>query len=238
MPKVVKPLKDTEILNAKPKEKDDYLFDGEGLHVVIQPNNKKKWRFKYSHPVTRKARLMTLGDYPAVTLKAARGLKAKYRQMIAEGIDPIEAIAAEKEKQSINLTFESVARQWFVAYGQLKKCNEDTLRRDLRKFENYLFPLIGYMRIDELTTGIIEQALETLQDQHGLTETAKKLKGKTTRILSFAVGKHWIPFNPAREVSRDVIREWEVKPMAALPLNQLPDLLKRIDNYTGRGFVA
>ncbi|RYY77805.1 MAG: DUF4102 domain-containing protein [Moraxellaceae bacterium] len=234
MPKVVKPLKDTEILNAKPREKDYTVFDGDGLLIVIQPNNKKIWRFKYSHPVTRKARLMTLGKYPEVTLKTARDLRAKYRQMLAEGIDPIEAIAVEKEKKSITFTFESVARQWFAMYGKLKKCNEDTLQRDLRKFENYLFPLIGYIRIDKLTTNIIEQALQTLQDQNGLTETAKKLKGKVTAILAWAVTKQWITFNPAREVSREVIRDWEVKHMAALPLEQLPDLLKRIENYTGK----
>ena len=36
MPKVVKPLSDAEIKKAKIKEKDYYLYDGEGLCLLVK----------------------------------------------------------------------------------------------------------------------------------------------------------------------------------------------------------
>ena len=37
MAKIIKPLSDVEIKKAKAKEKDYYLFDGEGLCLLLLP---------------------------------------------------------------------------------------------------------------------------------------------------------------------------------------------------------
>jgi hypothetical protein len=34
------------IENAKPKERPYKLSDGEGLHLLVQPNGSKLWRFR------------------------------------------------------------------------------------------------------------------------------------------------------------------------------------------------
>jgi len=34
------------VQNAKPKEKPYKLSDGEGLHLLVQPNGSKLWRFR------------------------------------------------------------------------------------------------------------------------------------------------------------------------------------------------
>ena len=48
MPKVVKPLSDTQIKNSKPKEKDYTLTDGDGLYLLVKNTGSKIWRFQYS----------------------------------------------------------------------------------------------------------------------------------------------------------------------------------------------
>ncbi len=55
MARIVKPLSPTEIKNAKPKEKEYTLSDGEGLLLLILPSGSKSWRFNYARPVTGKA---------------------------------------------------------------------------------------------------------------------------------------------------------------------------------------
>ncbi|MGY4366663.1 integrase [Bradyrhizobium sp. LB1.3] len=57
-----------------------------GLHLVVQPSGAKSWAFRYVIAgVTRK---LTLGQYPALTLEAARADAATARGELAKGGDP------------------------------------------------------------------------------------------------------------------------------------------------------
>jgi len=48
-------LSDVKVRNAKPTEKQFKLFDGDGLFLLVTPNGKKGWRFKYRfEDVTRR----------------------------------------------------------------------------------------------------------------------------------------------------------------------------------------
>ena len=40
-------LSDRAIRTSKPREKPYKLYDGCGLHVFVQPNGSKLWRFRY-----------------------------------------------------------------------------------------------------------------------------------------------------------------------------------------------
>jgi hypothetical protein len=68
MVKIVKPLTDTQIKNAKPKEKDYTLSDGDGLYLLIKKTGSKIWRFNYIRPSTKKRALISFGHYPQVSL--------------------------------------------------------------------------------------------------------------------------------------------------------------------------
>lgn len=50
----VKPLSNSEINNAKPKEKDYSLSDGSGLFLLVRVTGSKIWRFQYYKPFTKK----------------------------------------------------------------------------------------------------------------------------------------------------------------------------------------
>src|SRR3712207_6802202 len=41
------PLTDTAIRNSKPAERPYKVSDGGGLHLVVNPNGSRLWRFKY-----------------------------------------------------------------------------------------------------------------------------------------------------------------------------------------------
>lgn len=47
MARTTKPLTDTEIKKAKPKDKIYTLSDGHGLQLRIKPNGSKMWLFDY-----------------------------------------------------------------------------------------------------------------------------------------------------------------------------------------------
>lgn len=56
MPKVVTPLNEKKIQNAKPKESNYTLTDGNGLQLLIKSSGVKIWEFIFTSPVTKKRR--------------------------------------------------------------------------------------------------------------------------------------------------------------------------------------
>jgi hypothetical protein len=47
MPKMIRPLSESEVRDAKYEDKIYRLFDGGGLYLQITPSGGKWWRFKY-----------------------------------------------------------------------------------------------------------------------------------------------------------------------------------------------
>ncbi|MCR6659297.1 MAG: Arm DNA-binding domain-containing protein [Asticcacaulis sp.] len=64
-------LSDTALRNAKPQATKYKLYDDGGLLVVVTPTGGKLWRFKYRFGGAEKQ--LSLGGYPDVSLKDARG---------------------------------------------------------------------------------------------------------------------------------------------------------------------
>jgi hypothetical protein len=92
--KKVQPLTDTAIKNAKAREKEYTLSDGNGLQLVIKPNGRKVWEIRYT--VNAKAKKTTGGTYPVVSLKDARVKLDELKNKVLNGIDPIQEKKALK----------------------------------------------------------------------------------------------------------------------------------------------
>ncbi|MCU7861287.1 MAG: integrase arm-type DNA-binding domain-containing protein [Candidatus Thiodiazotropha sp. (ex Lucinoma kastoroae)] len=54
MARTTKPLTNTEVQQAKPKDKEFNLADGNGLALRVKPNGTKLWIFNYYRPYTKK----------------------------------------------------------------------------------------------------------------------------------------------------------------------------------------
>ena len=99
--RIVTPLTDKQIIAAKPgvkpakpgmkavktNGKEYALWDGGGLHIIIKPNGSKLWRFQFV--VAGKKSLMGLGEYPAVSLAAARDKAGDLRGLVRQNINPV-----------------------------------------------------------------------------------------------------------------------------------------------------
>lgn len=87
MAKTTKPLKNTEVKQAKPKDKEYNLSDGDGLQLRVKPNGSKLWLFNYLRPITKKRANLSLAGYPALSLANARKLREEARSLLANAID-------------------------------------------------------------------------------------------------------------------------------------------------------
>ena len=71
MPKVTKPLTNTEINNARGKAKEYNSADGLGLALRVRPGGDRYWIFNYQRPITKVRANISLGIYPTVSLSSA-----------------------------------------------------------------------------------------------------------------------------------------------------------------------
>ncbi len=139
----------TKVRNAKPTEKTQKLFDGEGLYLEITPKGRKYWRLKYRF--NGKEKRISFGVYPQVDLKEARLKKSEAKLSIAKNIDPSETRRYEKNKKSESLqnTFKSVGEEW---YGrQEPKWSENYKVKIYRRLTQDVYPWIGDKPINSIT---------------------------------------------------------------------------------------
>ena len=80
------PLTDAFLRTLKPPAKPEKHSDSGGLFILATPNGGKWWRLKYRFG--GKEKLLSMGTYPEVGLKAARDRRDEARALLAEGIDP------------------------------------------------------------------------------------------------------------------------------------------------------
>lgn len=221
-------LTDTKVRSAKPQEKEYTLVDGDGMFLLVHPNGSRYWRFRFRFG--GKQHLMAFGVYPETSLADARQKREEARRLVAAGIDPREHKREVKEEQTKEaITFESVARDW---HATNKKWSEDHSRRVLKSLEDNLFSAIGKRSIEELKTRDLLAPIKVVEAT-GRLEIASRLQQRTTAIMRYAVQSGLIDYNPAQEMAGAVASSNRVH-RPALELKRLPELLRRIDGYTGR----
>ncbi len=224
-------LTDTKVRSAKPEEKEYSLVDGDGMFLLIHPNGSKYWRFRFRFG--GKQHLMAFGVYPETSLADARQKREEARKLVAAGVDPREHKRAAKEEQAKEvITFESVARDW---HASNQKWSESHSGRVLKSLEDNLFDAIGKRNIAELKTRDLLIPIKAVE-MSGRLEVAARLQQRTTAIMRFAVQSGLIDYNPAQEIAGAVATA-KRQHRAALELNRIPELLRRIDTYTGRSLT-
>jgi hypothetical protein len=160
MAKKVNPLTNTQVKQAKPKDKIYKLSDGDGLQLRIMPNGSKQWLLDYFKPFTKKRTSLSLGAYPEVSILEARKKRVASRELLAKDIDPKEYKDDQHREQLLiaSHTLKSVATDWFA----IKKTTiTDVTAKSLwRKFENHVFPKLGHRPIDKI---LAPEAIEALK---------------------------------------------------------------------------
>jgi len=221
-------LSDVKVRTAKPEAKAYKLTDGDGMVLLVHPNGSKYWRLRYRFG--GKEKMLALGKYPEVSLADARARRDEARKQLANDVDPSEnkkAVKVEQEQEAI--TFEVVAREW---HATNKKWSEEHSRRVLKSLEDNLFPAIGERNIAELKTRDLLTPIKAVE-LSGRLEVASRLQQRTTAIMRYAVQSGLLDYNPAQEMAGAVASS-NRQHRPALELKRTPELLQRIDSYTGR----
>jgi len=149
MARIVSSLTDTKIKHLKPKDKKYKISDGKRLYIVIEPNGRKWWMYEYMYNGKRTQK--SFGDYPEISLKKARELRDKYRQMELNNIPPSMLHKSTKKQYTLeNLVLEYLDR---------KNISDKHKRDTINRLNNHVFKYIGSMDIRDIKK--IDIVLET-----------------------------------------------------------------------------
>lgn len=219
-----KPLTNTEVKQAKGKEKVYKLSDGDGLQLRVKPNGNKSWLLDYYKPYTKKRTSIGLGGYPAISLADARKLKSKFRELLAKDIDPKEYKDDHERIQleAVSNTFKHVATNWF----EIKKTQvSENYGIDLwRSLENHLFPELGKLPISKVTAPKVIEVIKPLAAK-GSLETVKRLCQRLNEIMTYSVNTGLIHANPLSGL-RAAFQKPVKENMPTIPPEELPELMK------------
>ncbi|EFO1828386.1 DUF4102 domain-containing protein [Escherichia coli] len=220
-------LTDIKVRTAKPTDKQYKLTDGSGMHLLVHPNGSKYWRLQYRFD--GKQKMLALGVYPDVSLADARTRRDDARNLLANNIDPGDKKKSDKIEQEEARIFEQLAVEW---HATNKKWSEEHSRRVLKSLEDNLFPAIGKRNIADLKTRDLLAPIKAVE-LSGRLEVASRLQQRTTAIMRYAVQSGLLDYNPAQEMVGAVASS-NRQHRPALQLKRIPELLRRIDSYTGR----
>ncbi|HBW8635746.1 TPA: tyrosine-type recombinase/integrase [Klebsiella pneumoniae] len=221
-------LTDIKVRTVKPADKPFKLTDGEGMHLLVNPNGSKYWRLQYRF--SGKQKMLALGVYPMVSLAEARKRRDAAKKLVSDGIDPSQKKKDDKIQESGSLTFEAVARDWHASCS--KKWSVSHSERVFKSLVDYLFPALGQRKISELKTRDLLAPIKVVEAS-GRYEVASRLQQRTTAIMRFAVQNGLLDYNPAQDMAGAVAVAKRVH-RPALNFERIPELLDRIECFNGR----
>lgn len=228
MAKVTTRLSDTQIKAAKPKDKEYVLSDGDGLRIRVKPNGSKSWLLNYTHPIKKTRTNLSLGKYPEVSLANARKLALEARELLAQGIDPLDARKQQQEEHKAihEHTLFNVTQEWFA----IKK---DDVTPDYavdiwRSLELHIFPYIANTPVRDITAPQVIELLKPIAAK-GSLETVKRLAQRLNEVMNFATNCGLIQANPLTGI-KAAFKKPKKENMAALTPAELAELMGAIAN--------
>jgi len=223
MARTTKPLTNTEVKQAKPKDKEYNLADGAGLFLRIKPNGTKSWLFNFSAPYTKKRTNISFGAYPDVSLAEARRQKEEARVLLAQMIDPKahrDELQGSEEKKAGN-TLERITYQWFEL--KKKKVTPGYADNIIRSLENHILPKLGRYPITEITAPRAIAVMKPMADQNKL-ESVKRLNQRLNEVMVYAVNTGLLTANPLAGI-RHAFDHPQKGHMPSIAPSELPQLM-------------
>jgi integrase len=221
-------LTEARIRRARAKERPYKLRDGGGLCLLITPTDAKQWRLRYTF--AGRESMLSLGTYPATSLKAARAKRTELRAALEAGKDP----AAERRAERANSanSFETIAREWLGKQPFAPK----TLQKAVWTFEDLLFPYIGSRPVSALTPPELLEVFRRLE-RRGKHETAHRAKQRVGQVLRYAIATGRAERDPTVDL-RGALAPIKVTNRAAVTdPREVAQLLRALHGYQGHFIV-
>jgi integrase len=208
-----------EVKNAKPGRH----ADGGGLYLMVRPSGSSSWLLRAQRDGRRHD--FGLGSTAAVSLALARAKAAALRAQLKAGEEIRTAIRPVKP---VTPTFSEAARACHKAVKDGWR-NKHHSASWLASLENHIFPHIGAVQVDEVTSALVRDALAPIWLT--IPETARRILQRIRTVLEYGHIMGWCPHEASlRSVPKGLPRQpVEDNHFVAMTYSDVPGLVTRLN---------
>ena len=219
------PLTEATIKAAKPRGKPYKLADERGLFLLVNPAGSRLWRLKYR--IGGKERLLALGAYPDVTLKAARAKCDEARLLIHDGRDPSAERRAAKRRAKLEVenSFRAIALDFIEKMGG--RWSPKYRANAVSRLEMHLFPVLGARPIGKIEPPELLAELRKVE-ANGALEVATRARTLCSQIFRYGIACGVCSRDAAADL-KGALTPPQNGNMPCIPVEEFPALLRAID---------
>jgi integrase len=172
--------------------------DGDGLYLQVNTPGRGSWILRYER--AGRERAMGLGALVNFNLAEARQRAKAKRQLLADGIDPLDHRQAEREQKALaaarNVTFRQCSQQYYEAHAD-EWSNLRHRQQFTSSMRDYVYPVIGSTSVGAVDEPLVLKTLAPIWKTK--TVTAKRVRNRIAAVLDYAAAcKYRTGTNPAR----------------------------------------
>lgn len=212
-----------KVKHAKPGTHED----GRGLRLVVAKSGTSNWILRIQSKGKR--REIGLGSASEVSLGEARAKAEEMRVVIRTGLDPV----AERRKTQILVpTFKEAALRVHAEHAPSWK-NAKHEKQWITTLENYVFPKLGAVQIDAVTSPMVRDVLADIWLV--IPETARRVRQRIGTVLDYAHSCGWREQEaPMRSVSKGLPKQPKKRNhFPALPWQDVPAFIANMSDTLG-----
>jgi integrase len=167
------------------------VSDGRGLSLDILPSGKMAWLYRYSLAGERGK--VSLGGYPDLTLRKARGKRDALAAQVANGKSPAVEAKQKRAGRSTNPTIREFGERYFKEQVIRRWKDPKAIRRYL---DNEIFPTLGEKLLKDVNA-LDVQALVYRKRDNGQVQAAMQLRNVIKQMFAYAIETQLVTVNPA-----------------------------------------
>lgn len=223
-------LTDTKLRALKARVDVYRVADSNGLAIEVRPTGSKLWRYRYRY--AGKASMVTLGEYPAVTLADARAERDRMRAVVKGGANPAHVARTERAIQfeRVNTTFGAIGLELLTKRVK-EGLSPGSAKRERRLIEKDLAG-IADMPITDVSAPILLAALRKLE-QRGVIETAHRARAHAGRVFRYSIATGRAERNPADDLAGALEKPQSKHFASVTDPEQIGGLLRALNAYQG-----
>jgi integrase len=166
--------------------------DGAGLTFTLSRAGTASWILRYMRE--GRPRELTIGNYPDISLAAARKMASEHRVAVDKGQDPAAEKRAERMKLRGTWTVRRLAEDLTAKVLDAGSLAPGTVKAKKWDLEKVILPKLGPLEVQS----VIAEDIVTMLERSGRGWVMqKRILGTTSQLFEHAIGRQLIKVSPA-----------------------------------------
>lgn len=204
-------LTDTALKALKARDKVFTVADDRGLYVEVFPTGGVVWRYRYR--LNGKPEKLTLGKYPALTLKNARRKRDEAAEAVAMGTSPAVQKQLAKVAAADATTVAEFGERFF---REIVAKDRADLTIPRRYFDKSIVPAFGNKPVRDVSTEDVRAVIWKKKDE-GFDAAAGQIRGVLKRLFDFAMTAGLVQSNPVLALPMRHVHKAKARERALTP---------------------